>query len=110
MHNRRLWIEHAMQGDGLTKIEPIPQFLTDILWRLDSTQHAVFGQKTHQTGTVEMGTRQGACHGRVYGVQKPSLNARGVTHAKAGAVNLAKLRFYPPQGWTPDRVGGDETG
>jgi hypothetical protein len=63
-------LQNALQGDGLAKIEPIAQFLPNILCRLDSLHHGVFGQKTHQGGAVEVGTRKGACHGGGIWIQK----------------------------------------
>jgi hypothetical protein len=49
----------------MAKVQPIAQLLAHIVRHWGGIDHGVFGQKTRQAGTVEVGTRQGSRHGQV---------------------------------------------
>ena len=62
-----LWlgVEQAVQGNGLAKVQPVAQLLPHILRAWRSIEQGVFTQKTHQSGAVDVGTRQGSRHGQM---------------------------------------------
>ena len=52
-----------MQCNGLPEIEPVAQLLPQMVLHRRGRQHGVFGQKTHQSGTVDVGTHGSWRHG-----------------------------------------------